>query len=90
MESGIVHDDDFAWCERGSKALPDILRKDGGVAIAVEAKGRLQFAPTERGDHAGPACTISGFFSLQPLSAFGPASRQPVAMIDTAFVEIHQ
>lgn len=88
MESGIIHDDDFPRREHWDEALAHILGKDVGVAIALEAERRLQFAPAQRSDHAGATGAVSGFFSKQSLTAFSPATRQAVAVIDTTLINV--
>lgn len=90
MEPGVIHDDDFPWCESRGEALPHVFGKNIGVAISLEAKGRLQFPPAQGGDDAGAPGAVAGFFSVEPWAALAPSSRQAVAVINATFVHINQ
>lgn len=90
MEPGIIHDDDFPRRKRWREALAHVLGKNVGVAVALEAERRLQFPSAQRGDNAGSAGTVAGFFTVEALSAFSPTAHQAVAVVDAAFVDIHQ
>lgn len=90
MEPGIIHDDDFSRLKRWGEALAYILSEDVGVAVSLKAERRLQLVSAQRGNHRGASGEVARFLAVKPRTAFPPAARQPVAVVDAAFVHIDQ